>query len=206
MKNVNYVINGILAIAVVILFILYFTGNKNAVLTSRTPITSSESNTYSIPVAYIDIDTLLHNYFFSIDLTEQIVKKDEDARAYITQLQRKLQTDYESFQYRLQNNAFATQQRVEQEQQRLIRQDQELQETAEKMSMNLLEESQRLNMQLRDTIIVHLKEYNQTKHYQIIFSTGSSNIVNPIVFADDVYNITNEVIEFLNKKWSPTNK
>ena len=206
MKNVNYVINGVLGIAVVILFILYFTGNRNTGLTSKTSTTSSEMSMSNMPVAYIDVDTLLLNYFFSIDLSEQIVKKEEDASAYLNQQQRKLQTDYDSFQYRLQNNAFSTQQRVEQEQQRLIRQNQELQETAEKMSMNLLEERERLNMQLRDTIVVHLKEFNQSKHYQIIFSTGSSSIVNPIVFANEVYNITDEVIEFLNKKWAPNKK
>ena len=69
------------------------------------------------------------------------------------------------------------------------------------MQMELMEEIQRLNIQMRDTIVSHLKEYNQVKNYHIIFSTGSSNTVNPIIFADDAYNITDEVIEFLNKKW-----
>ena len=201
MKNVHYVIDGVLTIAVVILFILHFTGNKNANHSSRTAISSSEEFSSKLPVAYLDADLLLEKYFFSIDLNEQILKKREDANAYLTQQARNFQSAYESFQYRLQNNAFATQQRAEQEAQRLQRQQQELQEMEEKMQMELMEEIQRLNIQIRDTVESHLKEYNQMKGYHIIFSNGSSNTVNPIVAAEDVYNITDEAIEFLNKKW-----
>ena len=201
MKNVHYVIDGVLAVAVVVLFVLHFTGNNKADNTSRIAISSSEEFTSKLPIAYLDADTLLFKYYFSIDLREQIVKKEEDARAYLSQQDRNLQQAAESFNYRYQNNAFATQERAQQEQQRLIRQQQELEATAEKMSVELMEEIQRLNTQMRDTIVSHLKEFNQTKHYHVIFSNGSSNTVNPIVAADDVYNITDEVIEFLNKKW-----
>ena len=202
MKNVHYVIDGILTVAVVILFVLHFTGNKNAAdSVSGISISSSEEFTSNLPLAYFDADSLLEKYYFSIDLNEQIVKKRENASAFLTQQERNLQNAYENFQLRYQNNAFATQQRAEQEAQRLQRQQQELQESADKMSMEVMEEIQRLNIQLRDTIINHLKEYNAMKHYHIIFSNGSSNTVNPIVAANDVYNITDEVIEFLNKKW-----
>jgi len=200
MKNVHYVIDGVLAVAVVVLFILHFSGNKNTDNASRTSISSSEEFSSNLPLAYFDADSLMEKYFFSIDLNEQIMKKEENARAYLTQQQRNLESAVESFQYRAQNNGFATQQRAEQEQQRLIRQQQDLQDAADKMSAELMEEAQLLNMQIRDTIVSHLREYNSLKHYHIIFSTGSSNIINPIVVADEWYNITDEVIEFLNKK------
>jgi outer membrane protein len=202
MKNVHYVIEGVLAIAVVILFILYFTGGKAVDNLSNAELSSTGEFNSTLPVAYINADSLQEKYFFSIDLTEQIVKKEENARVYLAQENRKLEQAIESFQTRAQNNAFATQQRAEQEQQRVIRMQQELQATAEKMQAELMEEFQRLNIQMRDTIIKHLKEYNSTKNYEIIYSNGSSNTVNPIVFAKDAYNITNEVIEFLNKKWT----
>jgi len=201
MKNVHYVIDGVLAIAVVILFVLHFTGNKQAGNSSKTSISSVEEFTSNLPVAYIDADLLLEKYFFSIDLNEQILKKREDASAYLTQQARNFQSAYESFQYKLQNNAFATQQRAEQEAQRLQQQQQELQEMEEKMQMELMEEIQRLNIQIRDTIVSHMEEYNKEKHYHIIFSNGSSNTVNPIITANEEYDITDEVIEFLNKKW-----
>ena len=202
MKNVHYVIEGVLAIAVVILFFLYFTGGKAADNSSRTELSSTGEFTSSLPVAYINADSLSAKYFLSIDLTEQIVKKEENARVYLQQENRKLEQAIQSFQTRAENNAFATQQRAEQEQQRVIRMQQELQATAEKMQAELMEEFQRLNIQMRDTIVSHLKEYNNSKNYEIIFSNGSSNTINPIVFAKDVYDITDEVVEFLNRKWT----
>ena len=203
MKNVNYVINGVLGIAVVVLFILHFSEKKIAFTSPGTTSASLEEYAARLPVAYLDADTLLLNYYFSVDLTEQIVKEQEDAQAFLNQEEQKFQRELESFQYRYQNNAFTSQQRIDQEQQRLQRQQQELEALINKKNMELMEKGQRMTEQLRDTIYNHMKEYNQIKNYHIIFSNSSSNIVNPIMFADDSYNITDEVIEFLNKKWAP---
>jgi outer membrane protein len=200
MKNINYVINGVLAVAVLILFVLQFSGKKEAQSPQGSETASSDSQISGFPVAYFNIDSLLLNYNFSKDLNEQIMKKQENARASYTQQARSLQADYENFQYKVQNNAFATQARAEQEQQRIIKKQQELQALDEKLSQELMDETQRMNEQLRDTMMLHLKEFNKNKSYQIIFSSSASN---PAVFlADDVYNITGEVIEFLNRRWS----
>jgi outer membrane protein len=201
MKNMNYVINGVLAVAVVVLFVLQFAGKKD-VHSSGGSTASSEEAVAGIPVAYINVDSLLLNYNFSKDLNEQIVRKQENARANFTQQARSLQTEVENFQYKVQNGAFATQARAEQEQQRLIKKQQELQAFEEKLTQELMEENQRMNEQLRDTIVNHLKEYNKNKGYQMIFSNSNSSPVNPILLANDEYNITGEIIEFLNKRWT----
>ncbi|MDR2232623.1 MAG: OmpH family outer membrane protein [Tannerella sp.] len=205
MKNVNYVINGVLAVAVIILFIMQFSGKQGVLPSSGHSATASDDFTASMPVAYIDIDTLVEKYYFSIDLREQILKKQEDMRAVISQQARKLQADYESFQYKLKNGAFATQQRAEQEQERLQKQNQELEDLDQRLSMNLIEETRQVHMQLRDTIISYLNEYNRDKNFQIIFSnTSNFDLVtpNPVLLANKPYNITNEVVEYLNKRWT----
>lgn len=54
-------------------------------------------------------------------------------------------------------------------------------------------EQQKLNLQLADTIKVNLVEFNKNKNYEIIFSnTASDNIL----YADEKYDITQEVIRF----------
>ena len=202
MKNINYVINGVLAIAVIVLFILQFSGEKNSIPSSETVTTTSGEHTLTMPVAYIDVDLLLENYYFSIDLTESITRKSENVRANLVQQERSFQDEVENFNYRLQNNAFTTQQRVDQEKNRLEQKYAELQALSEKQSMDLMEENQRMNEQLRDTVMTHLKEFNTTKGYQIIYSNTSSTLVSPILLADDVYNITTEFTDYLNKKWT----
>ena len=60
MKNINYVINGVLAVAVIILFIMQFSGKKESEVT-RT-FTSGEDTTGILPIAYVNVDSLLQNY------------------------------------------------------------------------------------------------------------------------------------------------
>ena len=197
-NNVNYVIQGILAIAVIILFVMYFSGKKSGP-PAMSKTTESGEQIAGFPVAYINVDSLLLKYNFSIDLNEQILKKQENARANYTQKARSLQSEAEEFQYKLQNGAFATRERAEQEQQRLMKKQQELQELDGRLTQELMEQTQAMNEQLRDTVIHYLKQYNQDKGYQIIFSNTAGS---PIFLADDAYNITNEIVEYLNKRYS----
>jgi outer membrane protein len=202
MKNINYVINGVLAVAVIILFILQFSGKSNSSLSSGTEMTSTGEKIVELPVAYVNVDSLLENYIFSIDLNETFTRKSENVRANLVQQDRNFQTEVERFNYNIQNNIYLTQARAEQEQRRLQQKQTDLQALAERQQAELLEENQRINVQLRDTIIAHLKEYNKAKGFQIIYSNTSSSIVSPILWAEDVYNITTEFTDYLNKKWT----
>ena len=123
-------------------------------------------------------------------------------RANLVQQERNLQAEAEGFELKMRTGAFATQQRAEQEQRRLEQRYAELQASAERQSLELNEENQRINMQLRDTIMTHLKEYNQMKGFQIIYSNSSESIISPILWAEDVYNITTEFTDYLNKRWT----
>lgn len=201
MKNVKSLANSALVIIMLVLFSQC--SEKKEVSATQTSTTSGNAAS-DLRIAYINIDSLLLNYNFSIDLNEQIVRKQENARANYTQKARAFQSEAENFQYKLQNNAFATTSRAEQEQQRLQKKQQELVELDERLSQELMEETQRMNEQLRDTIVSHLKEYNKEKGFQMIFSNTAGS---PIFLADDSFNITGEVIEYLNKRWSsPSNK
>jgi outer membrane protein len=190
-------ISGVLAIAVIILFIMHFSGNKAAPISGKNVTGNADS--LRLPIAYFYIDTLLINYNFAKDLNEQITRKQENARANLTQQMRNLETEINEFRYKAQNGAFLTQARAEQEQERLMRKQQDLQNLEQKLSQDLLEETQRMNEQLRDTIMLHLKDFNKDKKYQIIISSDATN---PIFLAEDRYNITEEVVEYLNKRWS----
>ncbi|MDR1455986.1 MAG: OmpH family outer membrane protein [Tannerella sp.] len=200
MKNINYVINGVLAVAILILFILQFSEKKGSLLPATTTASSGEAVT-GFPVAYFNADSLLLNYNFSKDLNEQLVRKQENARANITQQARNLQSEVDNFQYKLRNGAFATQERAEQEQQRILKKQQDLQALEEKLTQELMEESRRLNAQLSDTVRRHLRQFNKDRNYQIIFGNVEGT---PIYQAEDVYNITSELIDYLNRSWSGT--
>ena len=155
MKNINYVVNGVLAIAVIILFVMQFSG-KNETKAVKS-ISSGEASNGTMPVAYVNVDSLLENYNYAKDLNEIILKKSENSRASVNQKANSLRTEMQEFQRKIENNAFLTRERAEQEQQRLLQKQQELQELDARLSQELLTEQQKLNEQLRDTVVAQLK-------------------------------------------------
>ncbi len=201
MKNINYVINGVLAVAVIILFILHFTGNKGGDVTHRT-FTAEGDSVGVLPVAYVNLDSLLLNYNYYQDLFEIVVKKEENARLNVNQEANKLEREIQEFQKKVENNAFLTRERAEQEQNRIMRKRQELEELNARLSQELMAEQQKMTEQLRDSLVGQLKVFNQNKKYQVIFSNSSGD--NNILFAEDAYDITDEIIVFLNKNYSPS--
>ena len=201
MKNINYIINGVLALAVVILFVLQFTGKKESGVTKT--FTAEESASGLLPIAYVNVDSLLLNYNYSKDLNEIIIKKQENSSASVNQKLRSLQTEMQDFQRKVENNAFLTRERAEQEQARLMKKQQELQDFDNRLAQELVSEQQRLNEQLRDTLVSQLRVYNKDKGYQVILSNTMGD---NILLAGDSYDITQEVIEYLNKNYAPASK
>jgi outer membrane protein len=202
MKNINYVINGVLAVAVIILFIMQLSDKKESTVA---PAYSAEGevSTNVLPVAYVNVDSLLQNYNYSKDLNERIVKMQEDFRLDMTQRTRSLETELADFQRKYEANAFLTQERAQQESNRLMKKRDELQNYAAKKEQELATKQMELNSQLRDTIVSQLTAFNQSKGYQIIFSNTMGD---NILLSNPAYDITAEFLEELNKNYSSPSK
>ena len=76
----------------------------------------------SIKVAFVDIDSLLSKYEFSIILNKEMLRKEVDMRMKLSEKAKALQADYDDFQRKLQNNVYATRERAEEEQARILKQ------------------------------------------------------------------------------------
>ena len=196
MKNVSLIINAILAIAVVILFWLVL-GNKSNPAAKQLITGKGTVTTGKLPIAYINVDSLLLNYQFAKDANESLTKKQEDSRLTINTRARQLQTEMAEFQRKLENNAFLSRERAEQEQLRLQNKQRELQELDGKLSQQLLQVQQKMSEELRDTINKFMKEFNKDNKYEIIISNTSNDNV---LYASKCYDITAEVTKQLNER------
>ena len=202
MKNyTNYIVSGILAIAIIILFILYFTSKPTSgEVTLQSLYSLSNDSSITLPIAFIDVDTLLMNYNFAKDLNESLLRKEESTRATLNQRENQINTAAQEFERKLRNNAFLSQDRAQQEQERIMKMNQEYQQLAERLSQDFMLEQQKLNVQMEDTIKARIAEYNSTRNYEIIFSNISTST---LMFAKDKYDITDDVVQFLNNKYGP---
>jgi len=201
MKNWNYIVNGVLIVAVIVLFILYFTGKRTNVNHPETTDLVTDSASLHLPIAYIRTDSLLLKYKFSTDLNNALLKKVEDKKLAINQKADQWNRAVADFQQKAQMNAFISQERQSQVQDQLLRQKQDLDNFASQVEKELANEQMQVGQQITDTIISSLKLFNTPKKYQLILSSaGTDNIL----YADDSYDITNEFIEFLNARYVPS--
>lgn len=198
MKNVNYLINGVLAAAVVVLFVMQFSNKKSSDSTAPVGTQISESEVV-LPIAYIDVDSLLKNYNLAHDISESLIRKQEGARANLNEKARQLEGEMKEFQRKIENNAFLSRERAEAEQNRLVRKQQELQELDQRLSIEFMNEQQKMNQQIRDSINNYINHYNSSKKFHMIISnTNNDNLL----YADKAYDITNEVVNGLNTRYT----
>ena len=199
----NNIIIGVLGIAVIVLFILHFTGGKK-VSSDNNSEQMADSTVVRLPIAYINSDSLLFNYNYARDLNETLLRKVESSKAGLNSKGNKLQADMLEFQRKYENNAFLTPERAQQEHTNLMKRQQDLQEQMEKSQRDLALEQMKMNQQITDTVIAALKEFNKGTQYQVIFNNIGGN--SAILIADEVYDITVEITEFLNKRYTPPTK
>ena len=201
MKNSNYIINGILIVAVIVLFILHFTGKKVNVNSPGATALVSDSANFHLPIAYVRTDSLLPKYKYFNELNESLIKKAEDKKLDLNKKADKFSKDVADYQQKSQMNAFISQERQAQEQDRLLRQKQDLDNQAAQADKEMQIEQAKVFQQIQDTIINALKQFNTPKKYEIILSnSGTDNIL----YADDSYDITKDVLEFLNSRYVPS--
>jgi outer membrane protein len=192
MNKIQIVINVILVAAVATLFGIVLAGKKPA---SAEVAVSNPSEV--MPVAYLNVDSLLANYTFAQEASEKLMTKQEDARVKMNTKLRTFQNEVADFQRKLENNGFLSRERAEQAQQKLAKKEQELQELEAKLTQDIMLENQKLNVQLADSLTNYLKEFNADGRYHVILSnTAKDNVL----MAAEQYDITDEVVAGLNAR------
>ena len=151
---------------------------------------------HQLKIAYVDIDTLLTNYDLWIELNEEMIRKEENVRATLNEKAKKLQADYEEFERKLNNNAFATRERAEAEQNRILKQREDLETLQERLTNELAIENNKNSLLFRDSINAYVRDYNKEHGYNIILSRLGDNIL----YIDSAMNITQEIIDGLNAR------
>ena len=192
MKNTSIIINVVLGIAVIILYVLHFTGNSN---TSSADGNSGSMSAEGLSIAYVNSDSLLKNYDYFKDLEKQFTEKRDKLNAEYQNRGMGLQREIENFQATAgnmtQNQARAVQEDLSKKQQNLMM-------YQEQLGQQLMQEEARMNTALYDKVAAYLREYGLNKNLQIVltYTKGSG-----VLYANDSLDITNEVMIGLNEAY-----
>lgn len=201
MKTKNFIFKGILALAVALSF-SQCANNQNSVAPAPAANSEEVANA-NLRIAFVEIDSLLTKYNFCKDLNELMLQKEENIRTTLNEKAKKLEADAREWERKVQNNGFASQERAQQEQQRILKQQQDLQALQQKLSDELAAENQKNNLELRDSISSFLKQYNKEKNFDLILSNSG---LDNLLYAKKALNITDEVVNGLNSRYTPKKK
>ena len=182
MKISRPFIHSVLAFAIVMLFVQCNKKNNTTEKSAETPAAQATSISGKLPIAYVNIDSLLQKYNYAKDLNESLLRRAENSRANVNEKGRQLEKEMAEFQRKYQNNA-------------LMKKQQELQEYIQRLEDENMREQQKMLSQMNDSIINFIHEYNKDKKYEAILNNAST------LYIDPSYDITNEIVDLLNKRY-----
>ena len=163
---------------------------------------AGETSASGLKIAYVEVDSLMTQYDFAKDYSVTLQKKSNNARNTLTTKGNALQAAVNNFQQKLNNNGFTSREQAASQQAAIERQQRDLQELQARLESELANETAKFNETLRDSLQNFLKAYNQDKQYSLILTKQGDNIL----LADKKFDITQDVINGLNKRYKPAKK
>ncbi len=176
--------------------------NNAAPKMDEQPASNDATASGSVKIAYVEVDSLMTQYEFCKEFTLILQKKSTNARNTLNSKGQQLQSAMTNFQQKLQNNGFTSREQAESQQAAIQRQQQSLQELQARLENELAQETQKYNDGLRDSLQHFLTAYNKDKKFDLILTKQGDNIL----YAAKRFDITNDVINGLNKRYKSTLK
>ena len=172
--------------------------NQSPKMDDQPAATSGEG----LKIAYVEVDSLMTQYNFAKDYSVTLQKKSNNARNTLNQKGNALQAAMANFQQKLNNNGFQSREQAASQQAAIQRQQNDLQELQSRLENELASETAKFNEALRDSLQNFLKSYNEDKKFDLILSKAGDNIL----MGNKKLDITQDVINGLNKRYKPTAK
>lgn len=194
MRNFTDVVKAVSVLSFFVFSLASCNSGTNSSNGSNTVVFSSDSSAM-LPIAYVNVDSLLNNYNYAKEVNSMLMSKAESSRASLNQKRTRFQSEQREYQRKMENNAFLDQSRYEQETKRLQGLAADLEQTAARLDEELYKEQLKVNNQLADSVKLAIELFNNKANYEIILTnTGFDNIL----YAKDKYDVTKQVLEVLN--------
>jgi len=190
-KNLSLALNGILLLAVAILYFLHFSDKSERAEAAAAGLTA-DANGVPANIAFINVDTLFKNY----DYYEELNTKLEERKASLEkELQNRVsgfQNEVNNFQQNV-NNLTIAQARALQED--LTKKEQNLMQYQQQLTQQLSQEEAKVQLDLYDKIASYLDQYGRDNDFQLVLGYQKGGAV---FYANDSLNITQQILGGLN--------
>lgn len=197
MRNISTILGVICLVLIGVLFYLHFNHTEQL---KKVTAATSKSGEHGFKIAYFDIDSLQSNYNYYKDALDEMKGKESSASAELqdikTRYQRRVQQLQEKAPTMSQTEGEAANREMQKMDQDYRRREAQLQDQLQSHQMEM---TKLMRKQIED----FLAEYNKEKGYAYIFSYEPGFIM---YYRDSAYNVTGDVINGLNNKYTPKKK
>jgi outer membrane protein len=190
----NLILNVVAIIGVIVLFVLYFTGQPGS--------SSNKAGKTNFSISYINIDTIMAKYDLVKTMKETYIAKQKKASDSLEKLQSAYEYQVTDYQNKMKAGKYTSEQATLIEK-GLIQQRDDLYALNEELTSKLSDENLKMTTLLQDSIENFLKRYNTKFKYDYIFSYSKSG---DILYVNDSLEITKDVLENLNKEYTAKKK
>lgn len=192
-----------LLISIAALLLTVFSKNKTvAPQAVNNAVSFSNDSAISGNVAYVNLDTLLLQYKYSIKLNEDLLTEQAKAKANLESRMRAFEKKYNDFAEKMRLGSFLSQQSMESQQNELLQEQANIQQLEQDLTEKLMMKQADLNAELLDSVSNFIKEFNNGKYVLILGSVTGGGIL----YAEPDMDITNEVVTQLNERYEKAKK
>lgn len=186
----KYIFNGIMAVAIIVLFVLHFTGKRSGG-------SGKTASVGHISIAYINTDTVWEKYEFVKETKKELETIQNNMQTQYQAMVQNYQTELNNYLQKAKSYQYTLDQQKQKEEQ-LGKKQQEIAEMEQKLGAQLLEIKQAKNAEVHDTIVNFIRKFNKDKNYTLIMEYSYAG---GLLYASDSLDITKDVLVGLNKEY-----
>lgn len=187
MKNLSLALNGVLLVAVAVLYYLHFSTSGSVGGSTKGGVLLQDAK-----IAFINSDSVLKHYEYLTINRKELEAKGARMEQDFRDRAQSLQNDVTTYQRTVNNMTFGQAKAAEEE---LTKKQQNLQLYQQSLSQELAIEEGKLNKELYDRITAFLKEYGQQNNLQVVLKYDPTS---DVLYGGETLDITQVVIDGLN--------
>lgn len=191
MKNFPLALNIILLVAVVVLYVLYFSDIKPQKASSS----ASDTSNVNLKIAYINSDTVLKYYDYLKVNKDQLEAKSNKLNQEFRNRAIGLDSEIKAYQRNVNSMTLGQVRAAEED---LAKKQQNLQMYQQTLSQQLMEEEAKLNKELYDRVTSFLKTYGDERGLQLVLKYDPTS---DVLYGTSGLDITRDVITGLNEAY-----
>ena len=163
---------------------------------AEAPKASAGTGLEGLKVRYIDEDSIMANYNLAKDINEAMLRRQNQYDAAQKQRGNEISKVYNAMQQKYQNNQYLTEEAFNADQAKLQKMQADADNYLASMQQSIQNELNQSQIQLLDSIDNFMKDYAKKKGFDMVLRKSAT------LFIDEKYDVTDEVIEGLNKRYN----